>query len=497
MRGVRTLLAAVLLAAPALAGPPGTADFVARNRDAWLARKKAPAPALDHQGRMAIGRDGDLISAFVEATNPVAAAGGERAKLRDALRALRAWAAARRETADRLAADAEALLEEALSWKGAVPPARAGLVSDGDDELSVASRQLAPPRGAPPAGAADAWAGVLRRWRSVDAWLALMLRWIEEDCDRALADEQRHRDALPADASILFLAGGEHVIRAKTDIAALQRLAEDLLRCDPAERGALKSAPHALPPSLDGSWGRILKACGEPEVEALLVAALEDRWDGAAVAHQVWKYSGASAENRIGAVLKAWHGRGGGGAGGLLEVLHYRQGSVFCSPDASDRFQEAFAAFEPPADRGEAFAAAQEVVSGWVDDWTYEHQDTLAECFANRKYDCFNVGSALACLLANRGFDGIYPVMQVSERRHVQTAMRVGERLVIRDGAGPGGESWPAGWVSGGMRLGILWRRTVDSWVDAEILDCGAKTLTRRRVPYAGVAEEATAPLPE
>jgi len=68
--------------------------------------------------------------------------------------------------------------------------------------------------------------------------------------------------------------------------------------------------------------------------------------------------------------------------------------------------------------------------------------------------------------------------------------------MTITDGAAGGAGSGPGNYVKDSYtRMGILWMRTVDSWVDAEVVDCGRQVLTKRYLPYYGRDQETTEPL--
>lgn len=490
-RTAGVVLFVAIAASAARADGDGLQRLVADHRAQWAGSKKefSRNPAVDNEGRLAVGADAGFSGEFIDASNPASAAQFDRPKLRAALKSLGEWAARERKEADALLERTETALAGAEAW--AADPAAFSF--EGEDEAAFVFRALADERkkSAVP-GLADACAGVFRRWRTLDAWRSLLLRWIEEDCARALAYEAAHPD-LPNETSILFVPGGEHIVRVRMDIASLQRLAEDLLRVEPAERAPLKSAPHALPPSLEADWAALLKALENAELRTTLESALDDRWNGAVVAHQLWKYSKAKAVAKLAGVLNAWRRGGGKDVLGMLEVMAYRQGSVFTSVDAGDRFRAEVSEFDAGGTRVQALHRAQAQVQQWNDAWTYGHEETLAECFAKKRADCFNVGTLLACLLANQGVDGLYPVMRVGDYRHVQTALRVDRKLAITDGAVPESGEWPAKYAAEpGTRMGILWMRTVDSWVDAEVVDCGKKVLERRCLPYYGRDEATT-----
>jgi hypothetical protein len=479
---MRSLLL-LLLPALAFADTASLRKAVTGNRDQWVGRKRdfAKFPVLDAEGRASLGKEGDFSSEFVLGCyNPIAEAKADKAKLVEGLKKLQSWAAGNRKDADALLATMDALVAEAEAGRPLT------LAADGDDELSVAARGAGKAEGLP------AYLGALRRWRSLDQWRAITLQWLEEDAKRGQAYLDAHPD-LPANStSAIFIAGGEHIVRSKLEVEALQRLAEDLLKSDAAEKAASKRGPWALPPSLRDAWERLASETGDKEVTALLETALEDRWHNATVAHQLWKYDAAKAIPQIGKVLKAWKARGGSDILGLLEVFHARQGTVFGDFNAADRFMEKLLAFDAAGERPEVFKRAVQTVGGWYSGMTYKHAATIAKCFEEKHADCFNCGNMVAALMANQGFDGLYPVMESFDGdSHLQTACRVGDRLVGGDGMGLAAGDFPRGYLgSGGIRLVVLWFRTVDGWVDGQILDVGKRELTKRVVPYYGQKEE-------
>ena len=492
---MRTLFL-LLLPSLALADTASLRKTLAECREQWVGKKKefVKFPALDGEGRTSMGKEGDFLSLFVtDCYNPVAEAKADKAKLVAALKKLAGWAGGQRKGADALLVSLDALVAEAEGWEadpGTVP----ALSMEGEDELAAAARGLtAAGKGGGRDAALAEYLGVLRRWRSLAQWRATMLRWLEEDGKRGPAYFEAHPD-LPGTTSVIFIAGGEHIIRAKGDIAALQRLAEDLLKCDAAEKAAAKRGPHSLPPALRGAWDKLAAEAGDAELMKILEDALDDRWHNATIAHQLWKYEAAKAIPQIGKALKAWRARGGKSSIGLLEVLHSRQGTVFGDFSAMDRFQEKVAAFDGSGERAEVFRRAVDTVRSWYSGMTYKHSQTIAKCFETKQADCFNCGNMVAALMANQGFDGLYPIMESFDGdSHLQNACLIGDRFVGGDGMGLAAGEFPKGYVgSGGIRLVVLWFRTVDGWVDAQILDVGKGELTKRVVPYYGQEEEKT-----
>ncbi|MCE9581355.1 MAG: hypothetical protein K8T20_02440 [Planctomycetes bacterium] len=481
---MKTLLLA-LLPALAFADSAALRKAVVENREQWVGKKRdfAKFPVLDADGKSVLGKEGDFSSEFVEnGFNPIAGAKLDKAKLVEGFKKLQSWAAGERKAAEALLKTMDALVAEAEAGKPL------SLSSDGDDELSVAARG---------AGTADGLAeylGVLRRWRSIDQWRAMTLQWLEEDGKRGQAYLAAHPDLPGNSTSAIFVAGGEHVVRSKLEIQSLQRLAEDLLKTDAAEKTASKRAPHGLPPSLRDAWDKLVAAAGDKDLTALLEKALEDRWHNATVAHQLWKYESAKAIPQIAGALKQWKTRGGTDILGLLEVFHARQGTVFGDFNAADRFMEKLTTFDTTGERAEIFKRAQQTVGQWYSGMSYKHALTVAKCFEEKHADCFNCGNMVAALMGNQGFDGLYPIMESFDGdSHLQTACRIGDRFVGGDGMGMGAGDFPRGYAgSGGIRLVVLWFRTVDGWVDAQILDVGKGELTKRVVPYYGQAEEKT-----
>lgn len=474
-----------LLPALAFADSAALRKSVVDQREQWVGKKRdfVKFPVLDADGKAVFGKEGDFASEFIEnAFNPVAGAKLDKAKLVEGFKKCQSWAAGQRKAADALLKAMDALVTEAEGGKPL------SLSADGDDELSVAARG---------AGTADGLAeylGVLRRWRSLDQWRSMTLQWLEEDGKRGLAYLDAHPDLPGNSTSAIFVSGGEHIVRAKLEIQSLQRLAEDLLKSDAAEKTASKKSPHGIPPSLRDAWDRLATETADKDVTALLEQGLENRWHNATIAHQLWKYDSAKAIPQIAKSIKAWKALGGADIVGLLEVFHARQGTVFGDFSAADRFMEKVATFESSGERDAVFKRAQQQVGQWYSGMSYKHSLTLAKVFETRQADCFNCGNMVAALMGNQGFDGLYPIMESFDGdSHLQTACKIGDRYIGGDGMGMGAGDFPKGYAgSGGIRLVVLWFRTVDGWVDAQILDVGKGELTKRVVPYYGQAEEKT-----
>ncbi len=350
--------------------------------------------------------------------------------------------------------------------------------------------------------------GLFARLRDADRWTALQMEWMSAQSTLAEAGLREIPD-FAWRRGLEDLPGAEGLLVRRRDLAALQRVVEDQFvvdRTDTAEFGRpdTDDAARALSPGIRPAWrdlaGRLDAA---PRALVLLRRSLAAPYDLLFVEHQLFKYSRTSPANKAGwiptlaGVLNRWarlHPDADAEADrlALLEVLHFRQGAVHTAHTADDRFHprllEGLDALD--ADRSEAQAEAHRVVHGILAGMKYGGTASIAESFEKNTADCFRDTEMGACLLANAGHGGVYPLMWRSDGAgHLINAMRLDDRIVSWDGyTRPGGRRpvFPRDYRGFSALHVTLWHRALDTWVEARILLVPQDRLIDTSIPYYG-----------
>ncbi len=529
---LRSLLPLALLAAAAAACAEDAISLYSRHKAYYCNRKDVSVKtrAVQPSGEMVLSSGGDLMTEFVrEVYNKLAELKDTPAALR-ILPGLRAWAERRARRVQELEAacakECESL-EKAiatLDQAGDIPRTELRRWLDLETKAAKMERcdlaALLEGLAAAARGSGAASTALTRRWllelegffsrlRDADRWTALQLDWVQRQVTLAEQDLKAHPE-FAWRRGLEDLPGAEGLMVRRRDFAALQRIVEDqvlLERVDTVEFGRpeTEDSVRSLTPGLRPAWRKLIELLGDarPAVE-LLKRSLMTPYDQLYVEHQLFKYAVVGAAGEIGwlaplaASLRnwarlhedAWDGEDG--RRGLLEALHFRQGCVHTAHVAGNRFippmMEDLEGLQ--GDPSEAARDAQGRVHRILSGMRYGGTASLAESFEKKTADCFRDTEMAATLLANAGWDGLYPLMwRTDGNGHLINAMRLDGRIV----------TWDCYMSSGGRRAEFprdfrgypahhvaLWYRALDTWIEADILLVREDRIVRHPIPYYG-----------
>lgn len=469
---------------------------------------------LTRDGKVLVTKEGDLYSEFIERFyNPFVTLTSERARARKLLEEFRTWVGRLRQSMVRqhqaLEEARAASSQPARNWAETASTLPGAVGTIGKSSVQALHATKEPDR----AETLDAWTlelkCVLDTFSGVNRWMIQMTEWLEEDADLAVRYLQSHPE-FSCERGIADLPGGEAILNWRKDLGALQRWMEEAFsKRWFGKRPRQGDSARWLPPSVRPFFVELRSQLGNGMASNLLDEALQDPPDRMYLAHQFWKYADPEIARTLAESLRRWEKSVTGLSAAtpegrrtlreqLLGVLHYRQGAVHTGWSATERFlPELVRASLPEVLAPEdAFRQTHQKTQELLTGMEYAGTRDLAESFRERKADCFRTSQMAGCLLANAGYGEVYPLMTTWDAKgHLVTAFGA-EELVVRDCGQPltreKQRRFPRDFLDGGFVQVSRWVRTVDSWIDADVLVPAERKLYRKAVPYAGLTSGVT-----